>query len=56
MKKTYSKPETLLVKTQQALMLSYSEGTEANPDKPVLGRYHNKLWDDDEDDWLLENE
>ena len=54
MKKTYSKPETLLVKTQQPLMLSYSENTEADPEKPALGRYRNKLWDDDEDDWLMD--
>lgn len=54
MKKTYLKPDTLLVTAQQALMLSYSESTNADPSKPTLGRYHNKLWDDEDDDWLLE--
>lgn len=56
MKKTYSKPETLLVMTQQALMMTYSEGTNADPTKPVLGRYHNKIWDDDEDSWIIDEE
>lgn len=55
MKKTYSKPETLLIISQQPLMLAYSDKTLADPNLPTLGRYRNKLWDDDDDDWLLDD-
>ena len=52
--KTYIQPATCISEVQPQQMMVESELT-STPDLPGIGaRHHNKLWDDDDDDWLSE--
>lgn len=58
MKKNYIKPSSVVVTLQGNALMDvwsagiYSDDTITDP-KEIKSRYHNKLWDDEDDDsWL----
>ena len=56
MKKNYLKPAIMVQTVQLGSLLNegsmevFGDGTITNG-KSILSRSHNKLWDDDDDDW-----
>lgn len=53
--KKYIQPHTTLTVVRPQQLLAESP-LPATPDTPGIGsaRYRNPLWDDDDDDWLLD--
>lgn len=63
MKKAYLTPATMTVKIDTIVLLNGSPTSTnldelgvdiADPTAVGRGRFTNKLWDDDDDDWLLD--
>lgn len=66
MKKKYIAPQTSVALVQPHALLSNSRsvwsdttglgygGVDTSGGKDPSSRYHNSLWDDDDDDWLTE--
>ncbi|MBQ9357561.1 MAG: hypothetical protein IJT98_09790 [Prevotella sp.] len=58
MKKTYISPVTMMVRVNTQQMIASSTIGFGGPLKgdEAVSRYRNSLWEDDEDDWLLDDE
>ena len=50
--KKYVQPQMVLVGVSLQQMIAESVELPSTPDMPGFTRHSNKLWDDDDDDWL----
>lgn len=58
MKKTYINPQLTImnVRTQPIMEASAGFGSGTKNGADACSRFRNKLWEDDEDDWLLDED
>lgn len=58
MKKTYISPVTMMVRVNTQEMIATSTIGFGDPldGSNAASRFRNKLWDDDDDDWLLDED